>query len=278
MARHHPDPATQGPIEMRFAKPLATAGALIASAILGGTLIGGVLAAPRTSSDQASGTPQVPHLLGAPEGEYCQVFLDTFASELGVSREDLHSAGKAAAMAAIDAAAADGALDAGRAAQLKERIEQLDEAGCGMFGAFRHGFVHGSGHGFVRGFVHGDVLEAAASALGLESSDVIETMGQGTSLSELAEQQGTSYDDVKAAALSALDADLDAAVDRGLDQERADAIHDAVQSWLDNGGEPPVLLHERPRRFGWHFGGGPFAPGPFVPNDGSEDSGVSVGS
>ncbi|HET6380635.1 MAG TPA: hypothetical protein VFH63_06315 [candidate division Zixibacteria bacterium] len=229
---------------MTFLKALGGAGLLIATALVGGTLIGSVMAAPGTTSDPARDDAHGP--IGA-GGEYCEVFLDTLASELGVERDALLPASKAAAVAAIDAAVANGDLDEERAEALKERIEAIEDDGC----AFLRGpaFARGFAHGLARGFTHADVLDAAAEALGMSSAEVIDAMAGGASLQEIAQGAGVSYDDVTAAVIADLQADLAEAVERGLDQERADAILERVQSWLDDGGEPrPGPM--RPGR--WH--------------------------
>lgn len=222
---------------MRIAKLVGGAGLLLAASIVGGTLIGNVLAAPR---DAAKGAEPAVDAHGGPwlakAGEYCDVYLDTFAAELGVDRDALLPAGKAAAKAAIDAAVEAGDLDADRAAALKDRIDAITDPGCGFIGGVGRAF----GHGFARGFVHADVLDAAAEALNLDRSELFERMANGDSLQDVAKDQGISYDAVKTDVLEALDADLDAAVEKGLDQARADAIHDRVSAWLDAGGEAPM--------------------------------------
>jgi hypothetical protein len=209
---------------MRLTKTLGFAGALILSAIVGGTLIGSALATDEggTTTGEAS--------------EYCDVFLDTLASELGTDRDGLVAAGKTAALAAIDAAVEAGDLTEERAAEARERIEAYDGTGCGLFG---HGLSFGAGfaHGFARGFLGGDVLEAAADALGIESSELIGQLRDAGSLEALAEELSVSYDTVKASVLEAVEADLDAAVAEGLSQERADAALERITTWVDNGGE-----------------------------------------
>jgi hypothetical protein len=219
---------------MRTAKLIGAAGLLVVTSIIGGTLIGGALAAPTDGSPtDASRDLNERLVLGGKAGEYCDVYLDTFASELGVERDELLPASKAAAIAAIDAAVAGGDLDADRAAQLKERIDGIEDAGCGFVGALGKAFAHGFAHGFVRA----DVLDAAAQALGLDSAELMEQLAGGDSLEEIAGNQDVDYDAVKSATIAALRADLDAAVAEGLDQERADAVLQRVQTWLDEGGE-----------------------------------------
>jgi hypothetical protein len=208
---------------MRLTKSLGFAGALILSAIVGGTLIGSALA---TDEDATSGEAS----------EYCDVFMDSLAAELGTDRDGLVAAGKTAALAAVDAAVAAGDLTEERAAAARERIEAYDGSGCGFFGhgiGLERGFAHGVG----RGFLGGDVFEAAADALGIESSELIGQLRDAGSLEALAEELGVDYQTVTSSVLAAVQADLDAAVDEGLSEERADGALERLTTWLDEGGE-----------------------------------------
>jgi hypothetical protein len=217
----------RGTITMRLTKTLGAAGALILSALVGGTLIGSTLAQDEETDPEGA----------ANAAAYCDTFMDTFASELGVTRDEITAAGKAAATAALDAAVAAGDVTEERAATIRERIEAFDGEGCAVLGSFRGGFGHVFGKGFARGFLGGDVLEAAADALGIESSELIEQLGEPTSLETLAGEQGVAYDDVKASILAAVQADLDAAVAEGMDQARADEVIERLTTWLDEGGQ-----------------------------------------
>jgi hypothetical protein len=220
--RRRPD-ITRGRTTMRLTKTLGMAGALILSALVGGALIGSALA-----QDEETDTDP---------GAYCDTFMDAFAPELGATRDEVVAAGKAAANAAVDAAVAAGDLTEERATDIRERIEAYDGSGCAFGGAFKLGFGHGLGHGLARGFLGGDVFEAAATALGIESSELIGRLDDADSLEALAGEQGVAYDEVKASILEAVQADLDAAVAEGMDQERADAVIERLTTWLDEGGE-----------------------------------------
>jgi hypothetical protein len=238
---------------MRLTKTLGLAGALILSALVGGTLIGSTLA---TEDDPTTETTST-------SGEYCEVFLDELAAELGTTRDGLTEAGKAAANAAIDAAVAAGDLSDERATALRERIAEADGDGCRWIGhGFGHGFARGfhvgAGVGEARGILGGDVFEAAADALGIERADLIGQLRDAGSLQALAESLGVSYDEVTASVLAAVQADLDAAVADGLPQERADAVIERLTTWLDEGGE---IGDRGPVRGG--FGPGGFGPGGF---------------
>ena len=217
---------------MRHTKTLGMAGALLLSALVGGTLIGSALAQDETTDPET----------GTDIGAYCDTFRDAFAAELGATTDEVTAAGKAAANAALDAAVAAGDVTEERAASIRERIDAYDGEGCGFVGAFKLGV----GHGVGRGFLGGDVFEAAADALGIESPALIERLGEATSLEALAGEQGVAYDEVKASILAAVQADLDAAVAEGLDQARADEVIARLTTWLDEGGQ----LDGLGRRFG----------------------------
>jgi hypothetical protein len=249
---------------MRLTKALGAAGALIVAALVGGTLIGSALATDETDGTDSTSTGTA----------YCETFRDALASELGVTVDELVAAGQAAANATIDAAVAAGDLDEDRADELRERIAEADGSECIGFG---HAFGGGFERGTVRGFLGGDVFEAAADALGLESADLIGELRDAGSLEALAEAQAVSYDEVKASILAAVQADLDAAVAEGLEQERADEVIERLTTWLDEGGQvgdgPGLGL-------GWHHRG-PLNGGPFGPwgdddpdDDDAEDSGA----
>jgi hypothetical protein len=241
---------------MRLTKTLGLAGALILSALVGGTLIGSAFA-------QDEGTD-------ADTGAYCDTFMNAFASELGTTRDGVVAAGKAAANAALDAAVAAGDLSEERATEIRERIEAYDGAGCAFGAAFRLGFGHGFGRGEARGFLGGDVFEAAAEALGIESAELISRLDDAGSLEALAAELGAAYDGVRASILAAVQADLDAAVSEGMDQERADAVIERLTAWLDDGGQ----LGESGGRWRGHLrpDRGGFGPIPWFDRDDDTDT------
>jgi hypothetical protein len=246
---------------MRITKTLGFAGALIVAALVGGTLINTTVA-----TDETTDTTDM---------AYCDVFRDALASELGVTADELTAAGKGAANAAIDAAVAAGDLDEDRAATLRERIAAYDGDGCGFLGragAFGRGFGLGMERGVARGFLGGNVFEAAADALSMTSDELITEVHDAGSLEALAKTQGVAYDEVKASILAAIQADLDAAVDEEMSQERADAVIERLSSWLDDGGEVGELGLGRGDHRGPMRGGGGF--GPWQDTDDAEDSGT----
>jgi hypothetical protein len=230
---------------MQRFKILAGAGGLIAASLVGGTLISSALAAPAgtTTSALVAG--------GVISDEYVETYLDTLAAELGVDRAALGPAAQAAANAAIDTAVAAGDLDAEDAEEAKARIAELEDPARLLVRGIG-GHRHGPG-GIGIGLRLGEAVDAAAEALGMEDDDLVEAMRDGSSLQELAEQQGVDYASVSSAVLAAVQAEVDDAVaDEDITQERADEIIANLTEWLEDGGEAS---------FGPGFGRGGFAPG-----------------
>jgi hypothetical protein len=214
-------------------KLLGGAVALITAALVGGTLIGSVLAAP-SGSGGASNPEAVfgdDETNGTDASAYCQVFLDTFASVLGVSTDELAPAAKAAAVAAIEAAVEAGDLSQEAADRMIEKVEAWDGDGCRWIG-FKLG--HWGRHSAQLSFLSG-MWEAAAESLGMDTAELRQALSDAT-LEEVAADQGVAYTDVVAAVLAAAEEDLAAAVEAGrITQEHADATLERLETWLNEG-------------------------------------------
>lgn len=216
---------------MRTAKLLGAAAALIAAALVGGTLIGSALA--QSSPSPTTGT--------AKNAAYCQTFLDTFASKLGVSSDALLPAAKAAATAAVDAAVKAGDLTADVGAAMKTRITAANGDGCALLGGARFGHVARKVGRHVLG---GDLLDAAAGALKLSTEALTTELRSGKTLKEVAAAHSVDYATVSKAVLDAAKADFDKAVAAGnLTQERADQMLSRLSGALSNGSFPKGKLH-----------------------------------
>jgi len=224
---------------MRLKKTMGAAGALILSSLVGGS----ALATDDATNTDATGVT----------AEYCEIFMDGFAAELGVTREAVVAAGRSAATAAIDTAVAAGDLGEERADALRERIDEADGTGCGWLGhGLAPGFGHGRDRGMSRGFLNSNVLAAAAEALEIERSALMSLLRDTASLEAISDEQGASYEVVKTGVLVAVQADLDTAVAEGLSQDRADATIERLTAWLDNGGEVNRFGRSGLGRGGWH--------------------------
>lgn len=237
---------------MRTLKTAGFAGALVAAALVGGTVFSAVFAASPapssgTSTDPSADPSAKPRLI---DTAYADAFLDKLASELGVDRSALGPATLAATNAAIDAAVAAGDIDAERATQLKARLAELDDPAVLLV---RPGLGHGPrDHGPGRpriafGIGLKDAIDAAATALKLDQAALLEAVRDGKSLKEIAAAQNVDYATVSNAILDVVKKHLaDEVADEDLTQARADALLERVTTWLSEGGDlPDKLWHRR---------------------------------
>ncbi|HYM52674.1 MAG TPA: hypothetical protein VEW45_04215 [Candidatus Dormibacteraeota bacterium] len=230
---------------MKTLKTFGLAGGLVAAALVGGTLINAVAASPASPS----GTPSGVDAQDVDAAAYCQAWKEAFASELGVSVDDLGPAAKAATIATIDAAVASGDLPEDIAARMKEGVENADADGCRLLGA---GF-HAWGRHAARADFRFDWLTAASGTLGMELADLRTALRAGDSLQEIAEAQSVEYALVSQAIVDAAKADLDALVEAGrITQERADERLAKLTEALAAG--------EFPRGHRWQRGEAPASP------------------
>jgi uncharacterized protein YidB (DUF937 family) len=259
---------------MKTFKALGLAGGMVAAALVGGTLINAVSANPAGNS----GTTGTLAFDETDVSEYCTQWQETFAAELGVAVEDLTPAAKAAAIATIDQAVANGDLPEDVAARMKEQIENAESDGCRLLGA---GFHAWGRHAARVDWVH-DWVSVAAETLGLEPSELVSELRGGQTLQEVAEAQGVDYDTLSQAIVDAAEEDLAALVEAGnLTQERADEILANLEERLADGEFPALRMEGRPGRSNHGprlevrgFGGFPGFPG-FGDNgtdDGADDA------
>lgn len=201
-------------------------GALVASAVLGGALVGTTFANDRGDGADG-GLPKI----GA---EYCTTFVESFATELGVTTDALAGAGLSAFSTTLDAAVAAGDLSEERAAAIREHLATANGDVCALFG---HRDDGDDDEGRVH-FGRGTLFAAAAEALGIDRQELFGALREHGSLEAIATDQGLDYAGVKAAILASVQATLDAAVADGtISQERAEAKLEKITRWLDEGGE-----------------------------------------
>ena len=133
--------------------------------------------------------------VGSSEDE--QAVIDAAAKKLGVKPEALESALEDALAARIDAAVAAGRLTKEQGAELKERLK---EGTLPLFGGRGPGH---HGHGFG---LHGpELLDTAATFLGMTEAELRTQLEDGKSLAEVAQSKGKSVSRLKTALVDAVE-------------------------------------------------------------------------
>jgi hypothetical protein len=210
-------------------RSLGFSGALVAAALVGGTIVSAVTAAPQQATAPDSVPAVVADEAALASGVYCQTFRRAFAANLGVEESALAPAAMKAAIVTIDAALAAGDIGREVADRLRAKVEAADGEGCRWFaGVLKRA---AGAIGVIR-----DGLAAAAAALDMTPRDLRAEIRSGKALKEIAAAHGVDYDIVTSAVVVAVKADLDAAVKAGsIAQARADRILERIERNLAEG-------------------------------------------
>jgi polyhydroxyalkanoate synthesis regulator phasin len=201
----------------------------------------GILAVAVAAAQTASPTPS-PSVDGSP-GSLRDAYKEELASQLGISLEELNTALTNTDLALIDQAVEDGRLTEAEAEKLKSHVN--DDTNLWPFPPFRKGIEHRLKAGFIT---------EAAEVLGVDQSVITDGLKDGKTLAEIANENGMSAEDFKAALLEQVKSDLDAKVAAGdITQEQADNLYDRLTNNIDE-----IVNHEPddfpgPRR-DFHFG------------------------
>lgn len=200
-------------------------GALVLSALVGGTLMSAAQAAPAAGS--ALSEAVAPEAAAATPA--CTEFRAAFAANLGKTEAEVTAAAKTAIASTVDAAVARGTLSVEAAARIKTRIAAAEADGCKLLSGWRAKAAGAAG-------VVKDGFAAAASALGMTSAELRAELRSGTSLNDVAAAKDVPYASVTEAVMASVKQDLDAAVAAGtLRQARADRILERLSARLEAG-------------------------------------------
>ncbi|MDP9237319.1 MAG: hypothetical protein M3P30_07980 [Chloroflexota bacterium] len=153
-------------------------------------------------------------------------FLGKFAANLGVTVDQLKTAGKDAASATVDDLVARGKLTQDQATKIKDRISSGNGLGLGRFLARRKAARAAQ--------VQAGIANSAATAIGIDVSELRTAFQNGSSIAEVAAQHGVSVDVVKTQVTNDAKAKLDAAVQGGkLTQTQEDNLLQKLSGKLD---------------------------------------------
>lgn len=216
--------------------------ALVAAALIGGTLINAVAAAPMEAvrraevvapAEPSPGSSGAPARAAGEPGPYCLAYRAALAKNLSVSEDELVAASKAAIGTAVDQAVADGSLTKAAADRLKARVAASEADGCGILSG-RGGKVAAKALAVAK-----DGLAAAAEAMDMTVREVRVELRAGKSLKDVATAANVPYETVSAAVMASVKQDVDAAVAAGtIKQARADRILARLEQRLADGWAP----------------------------------------
>jgi flagellar basal body-associated protein FliL len=162
----------------------------------------------------------------APTANAKDDFLSKFAANLGVTVDQVKTAGKSAADSTVDDLVAQGKLTQDRATRIKEKIDGGRGLGFGRFMERRKAARAAN--------VREGIAKSAATAIGIDVSELRTAFQNGSSIADVAAENGASVDTVKTQITNDAKAKLDAALQNGkITQTQEDNLLQKLAAKLD---------------------------------------------
>jgi hypothetical protein len=196
-------------------------GSIVVAAAFAVALVGGIaMAQTPAPSGPSTGTPSGGIRAGV-DG-----FLNALAQNLGIDRSTLDTALKTTAKQQVDQAVAAGKLTQDQADRIKQRIDS-GQGPLGLGAGFGHFAGRGSegseGNRSAMGACGSAMQQAVSSTLGVSASELQQDRRSGESITQIAQDHGTTVQSLQSAVATAAKGCLDAQVQAGkltADQEQ----------------------------------------------------------
>lgn len=170
-----------------------------------------------------SPSPKAPGSSDSAMAQYCQAFVNNFASDLGKKPAEVQAAGQKAFGQTLDQAVKDGKLTQAQADQMKQKAAGGSLCSGVPFGHL--GERAPGGQGPTPGGAGGMFVGDAARALGMSEPDLQAALKNGQTLQQIAASKGMSEQQFRDAFTGQVKNDLDAKVKAGaLTQAQEDGI------------------------------------------------------
>ena len=204
--------------------------------MLVGTLLGGSLQALAAGDPPGATATATPNATQAAHAEYCKLYENTLAKNLGVSTAKLESANKDALQTVLNQMAADGRITASQKADLQSKLQQFSANPCAFVA--QQGGWHGK-NSQALATSREAVAAAVAAKLNISATTLNSDLAAGQSIPQIAQAQKVPLTDVNTAYLAAVKAQLNQLVSSGkLTQDQSNQFYQRVQQAMQQGHYP----------------------------------------
>lgn len=217
---------------------------LAGAALLLVGLVGGIVIGSQVTARAAGATHTK---VTAAKGDYCDLYEQTLANQLGVSTTALEQANATAIQQTLAQMQKDGTLTPFEVNTLQKVLQEYESQPCAKIKSAlsQMGSGHGSGEGdtaqlqtMVKG-VRGLLENAVAQKLNLSPSTLDSDLAHGQTIQQLASAQHVKLSDVSAAYLSAAQSLLGMAVSDGtITQAQSDFVYQMLSHAVASGHFP----------------------------------------
>lgn len=215
---------------------------------------GGIPAFAATNT--ASSTPAA-----STKNDYCQLYINTLAGDLGTSTSKLQSANADAVQKVLDQMQKDGKITAAQKTKLEQRLQKVGQNPCqvlmsvvgrGAAPAARAGKI-----GAALGTARQQIETAVAGALHIPGTTLQQDLANGQTIQQIASSQHVAIDTVNTAYVNAVKSALSSAQSNGLiTQQQSSALLNQIQQAV-NAGHYPGLEARGPKGAGAPPAGAP---------------------
>lgn len=207
-------------------------GVILLIGVLAGTIFGDNLRA-LAAGTSSTATPTT-------RADYCKLYEDTLAKDLGVSTDKLQSANKDAAEQVLNQMEADGRITASQKADLEAKLQQSGSRPCAFVpvGAGKRA-LHASNIAWALASGRSAVESAVAAKLNVSTTTLQSDLAAGQTIPQIAQAQKVQLSDVNTAYLNAVKAQLDQLVSgKKLTQDQENQLYQRVQQAVQQGKYP----------------------------------------
>lgn len=207
-------------------------GGLLVVGVLAGMIFGDNLRTLAAGGSPATATP-------GNQASYCQLYLQTLASDLGVSADKLKSANQDAAQKVINQLASDGKISATQKNELTQALQKYADSPCAFVNlhAARKGLTSDVKRALAP--ARAAVESAVAGSLKISTSTLESDLAAGQTIPQIATAQKVNLSDVNTAYLNAVKSQLASAVSsNAITQDQSNALYTRVQQAVQKGHYP----------------------------------------
>jgi hypothetical protein len=215
--------------------------ALLLVGILAGMVISGGIAAFAAkgagSSNSVAGASQSP---AASTAGYCQLYVQTLATKLGVTQSRLEGDNSAALQTVITQMAKDGTITSKQESALQQALQKYGNQPCSHLGELAQ-MARGEYAGWKMALKEArqSIAASVAASLGITAQTLAADLQAGQTIPQIASARHVALSTVNLAYLSAVHKVLNQAVSNGdLTQTKANAIFNRVTSAVSAGHYP----------------------------------------
>lgn len=182
------------------------------------------------------------------KNNYCQLYINTLAGDLGVSTSKLQSANADAAQKVLNQMQQDGKIIAAQKAKIEQQLQNAGQHPCAALqAALARGHAKTAKAGPALSAARQQIETAVAGAMNLPVATLQQDLANGQTVAQIASAQKVSISTVNTAYINAVKSALSSAQSSGLiTQQQSDMLLSRIQQAVNAGHYPGLEMRAAP--------------------------------